>query len=180
MIRETKADLMQEVERLQRRIAKLEAKGGAPDRGEQIVGERQYRAIVQTSLDGFWIHDMEGQFLDFNDAYCRMTGYSRDELLGMRISEVEALENPEEAASRLRKVLEQGYDRFATQHRRKDGAIIDIEASATYLDVGGGQFLVFLRDITERKRAEEELRSVSLYARSIDRSEFRPFGDDKP
>ncbi len=158
---ETKAELMQEIKRLQRRIAKLEAKGGAPDKGEQMVGERQYRAIVQTSLDGFWINDMEGRFVDVNEAYCRMTGYSREELLRMRISDVEAVEKPEETARRMRRVLEQGYDRFETRHRRKDGAILDIEASASYSEAGGGQFLVFLRDITERRRAEEELHAAN-------------------
>ncbi|MGA2112540.1 MAG: PAS domain S-box protein [Anaerolineales bacterium] len=149
---------MQEIERLHGRIAKLEATGGARDKGEKMVGEGQYRAIFQTSLDGFWINDTDGRFVDVNDAYCRMTGYRREELLRMRISDVEAVEKPEETARHMRRVLEQGYDRFETRHRRKDGAIIEIEASASYSDARGGQCVVFLRDITERKRAQEGLR----------------------
>ena len=49
-----------------------------------------HRSLMQTALDGIWINNLEGQILDLNQAYCKMTGYSRDELLKMSISDIEA------------------------------------------------------------------------------------------
>ncbi len=129
--------------------------------------EEEYRTILRTTMDGFWITDIQGRFLDVNDAYCRLIGYSRDELLNMRISDVESAERPEETAARIQRIMETGGDRFETRHRCKDGRIIDIEVSVNHTEVGGGQLFVFLRDITERKRAEEALRQSEEKYRNI-------------
>jgi PAS domain S-box-containing protein len=123
----------------------------------------EYRTILHTTMDGFWIADMQGRFWEVNDAYCCMIGYCRDELLTMRIQDVEAVERPEETARRIQKIMEVGGDRFETRHRCKDGRIIDIEVSVNYMEVGGGRMFVFLRDITDRKRTEEELRKRELF-----------------
>jgi PAS domain S-box-containing protein len=154
-------ELLQKIERLERHVAELEAERSLPGQGQELAGEERYRTIVQTSLDGFWINDLEGRILDVNDAYCRIIGYGRDELMRMRIPDVEAVEEPEETARHIEKILRQGYDRFETRHRRKDGAIVNIEVSATYSGAGGGQLVVVIRDITERKRAEEALRKLN-------------------
>lgn len=120
--------------------------------------EEEYKTILRTAMDGFWLVDKQGRFLDVNDAYCRLIGYSRDELLKMRIQDVEAAENPEETAQHIRRVMKIGRDRFETRHRCKDGRIVDIEVSVNYMDAGGGRFFVFLRDTTEGKRAEGAMR----------------------
>jgi len=118
--------------------------------------EEEYRTILRTTMDGFWIADIQGRFLDVNDAYCHLIGYSRDELLTMRISDVEAIERPEETAQRIQRIMETGGTRFETRHRCKDGRMIDLEVSVNYAKIGDGRLYVFLRDITERKRMEEE------------------------
>jgi PAS domain S-box-containing protein/putative nucleotidyltransferase with HDIG domain len=125
---------------------------------ERKQAELEYRTMVRTTMDGFWLTDMQGHFLDVNDASCNLIGYSRDELLNMSIPDVEAIEKSEETAKHIRKIEEVGHDRFETQHRRKDGGIVDVEISVNYLPVGGGRMVVFVRDITESKRMEEELR----------------------
>jgi len=124
---------------------------------ERRKTEEEYKTILRTSIDGFWITDMQGRFLEVNDAYCRMTGYSREELLKMRISDIEAREKPEETAQRIRKIMNTGGDRFETRHKRKDGRILDVEISVNYFKETGRMY-VFTRDIMERKKAEEELR----------------------
>ena len=125
---------------------------------ERKQTEERYHTIVKTSIDGFWIADMQGRLLEINDAYCRMIGYSRDELLKMKITDIEAIEKPRETAQRIRKVIKTGGDRFETKHRHKDGKIINVEVSVNYLPVEDGRMVVFLRDITERKRVEKEMK----------------------
>lgn len=120
---------------------------------ELKASENRYKTILRTSLDGFWLTTADGRFLDANDAYCRLIGYSYDELLRMRVQDVEAAEKPEETERHMRRIIETGADRFETRHRRKDGKILDIEVSVNYMSLAGGRFFVFLRDITEEKRA---------------------------
>jgi PAS domain S-box-containing protein len=130
----------------------------ARDITERKRAEEEYRTIISTALDGFWITDMQGRFLDVNDAYCHLIGYSREELLKMGVPDVEAVEKPEETARHIQKVIETGHDRFETHHRCKDGRIVDVEVSVNLQSSHGGRLYVFLRDMTERKQAEDALR----------------------
>ena len=115
------------------------------------------RNILETSLDGFWRVDRQGHLLDVNPTYCLQSGYSREELLAMQVSYLEAKEDPAETAMRIRHLVETGHDQFESRHRRKDGSIWDVEVSTTYRDAAGGLLCVFLRDITERKRVEAQV-----------------------
>ncbi|MCK9364387.1 MAG: PAS domain S-box protein [Syntrophales bacterium] len=130
----------------------------ARDVTEKKRTEEQYKTIIQISLDGFWITDAQGHFLDVNDAYCRLIGYTRDELRNMSVTDVEANETPEDTARHIRKLMESGYECFETRHKSKEGRPIDIEISSNFLPVDGGRFFSFLRDITDRKKVEEAQR----------------------
>jgi PAS domain S-box-containing protein len=103
---------------------------------------------------------MEGRFLEVNDSYCRLIGYSREELLKKRISDIEAMEKPEETAQRIQKIMKTGGDRFESKHRCKNGRIVDTEVSVNYMKEAGKMF-VFIRDITERKKSEGDLKKLN-------------------
>ena len=118
--------------------------------------ERNRTIILQTAMDGFWMVDMQGNLREVNETYCRMSGYSQQELLSMKVSELEAFETDEDVANHIKKVILTGSDRFETIHRRKDGSIFYVEISTQYRsDVG--KFVSFLRDITEQNRYQEDL-----------------------
>jgi PAS domain S-box-containing protein len=123
--------------------------------------EERHRTILQTAMDGFWMADMQGRLLDVNETYCRMSGYSAQELLNMNISDLEIIETPEETSFHIRKIMMQGEDRFESRHRRKDGSIFDVEVSVQHRSGKGGRNVAFLRDITERKQAEEALHQAN-------------------
>ena len=121
--------------------------------------EERHRTILHTAMDGFWLVDMQARLLEVNEGYCRMSGYSAQELLAMRISDLTVDDTADDTATRIKRIMAQGESRFESRHRRKDGGIFDVEVSAHYRPTEGGRFVGFLRDITERKRAEEELRA---------------------
>jgi signal transduction histidine kinase/CheY-like chemotaxis protein len=79
----------------------------------------------------------------------------------MRISDIEASEMPEEVEAHIRHVIATGADQFETRHRRKDGSIFDTEVSVHYIDSGGGLLVSFCRDITERRRRDQEIRRLN-------------------
>jgi PAS domain S-box-containing protein len=139
----------------------------ARDITELRMKERDYSTFIQTSFDGFWSCDTSGHFLDVNWALCQMLGFTRDELLGMCIADIEASENPQNVADHIQKIIQTGSDRFPTHLRRKDGTLIDAEISTQYIEAPNARFYVFIHDITERKRAEEALRDSEQSFREI-------------
>ena len=142
---------------------KLKGQGTHTSRTSEHVSQRpmiDYVTIISTALDAFWITDLQGRICEVNDSSCQMMGYTRDELLAKSIADIEVSETPEETAQHLKKLVEQGYDRFETCLRHKDGQIIHCEISAKCSSFNGRQIVVFSRDITERKRAEEYIRRV--------------------
>jgi len=147
---------------------------------ERKRSEEKHRIILETALDGFYVVDLDTRLLEVNDSYCKLIGYTREELLKMSIPDTEAIETPEESARHVKKVVEQGYDFFETQHQCKDGKIIDVEVSAHYIDVEGGQLVVFVRNINERKRAEQSLiESEGKYRTLVENIPQKIFFKDK-
>ncbi len=123
--------------------------------------EERNRQIIHSSIDGFWRLDAQLHLIEVNEAYCRMSGYSREELLTMAVRDLEAMESPDEVAARTRRIIDNGSDRFTTSHRRKDGRIFEVEASIQFSSGGeGGEFAVFLRDVTEKRHLELQLRQA--------------------
>ncbi|MDG4867840.1 PAS domain S-box protein [Guyparkeria sp. 1SP6A2] len=116
-------------------------------------------SILATAIDGFFAADYSGRIRQTNPAYCAMLGYAESELLDLRIPDIEAAETQEETVAHIHKILEQGYDRFDTRQRRKDGSTIEVEVSVKAVTLGEeGMFYVFVRDIGPRKAAEASLR----------------------
>lgn len=118
--------------------------------------EEQFKVMIRTSLDAFLVTDLRGHILEVNDAYCKLTGYSRKELLRMSSADIAAVETPEDTAKHIDKLIETGSDRYEASKRRKDGRIQIVEVSSNYSKLNGGRIYSFLRDITERKQAEEQ------------------------
>jgi len=117
--------------------------------------ELRYRAVVETSRDGFWLVNRAGRLIGVNDAYSRMSGYSEAELLALSVPDLEAIEKPEETAIRIAKIFRDGFDRFETLHKRKDGSLWPAEITISLIPSLGDMF-IFIRDLTELKELEAE------------------------
>lgn len=128
------------------------------DRDQDLIEKTAeiYQSIIRDSMDGFWIVDMQGQFLDVNDTYCRLIGYSRRELLKMNVSDVESKKNKKGILEHIKKLKKTGKNRFLTQLEKSNGGVLDVEISATYAKHLGGLVVVFLRDLTGVKQTAND------------------------
>ena len=122
---------------------------------ERVAEQERFRAVLDAAADGFWITDGYMGFEYVNAAYCEMTGYSVEELLAMRVSDLNADLSRDEIVRKHADAREQGHVSFETKHRCKDGRMIDVDVVVTPF-AGGERFFTFVRDISERKRAEIE------------------------
>ncbi|MER2625630.1 MAG: EAL domain-containing protein, partial [Accumulibacter sp.] len=113
-----------------------------------------YRSLIEAAFDGYWLTDSGGRLLDVNDAYCRLSGYTRDELLHLSIDQIEAQEDTDDVAAHIVRVRRRGSDRFETRHRRKDGTSWPVEVSTCYSPEAGGQLVAFLRDLQPLRQTE--------------------------
>nr|MDQ3819796.1 PAS domain S-box protein [Acidobacteriota bacterium] len=131
--------------------------------GALRASEARYRLLFENNPQPMWVYDRETLgFLAVNEAAIQHYGYSREEFLAMTIKDIRP---PEDVAPLLDSVSQMvpGLNEGGTwRHRKKDGTIIYVEVNSHTLPFVGRQAeLVLPNDITERKRAEDELREIT-------------------
>lgn len=115
----------------------------------------QYNSVIE-STDGFWQLDSEGRFLDVSECYCKLSGYTEQELLGMMISDVEASDHKGDLMYQLSTLNDVTNSKvFESMHQRKDGTLWYVEILISF-NPQHDNFYVFLRDISKRKLNERE------------------------
>src|SRR5262249_23645194 len=134
--------------------------------GRQRVEDdlRRFRAAMNVSAEMIWLID-PGRvgILDVNDTVCSKLGYTREELLKMGPEDI--IEIPrEELVAMYRRLIESGEgDMVESWYRRKDGSRFPVEAFRRAVPSGTGHVIItVVRDITERRAAEEDLRRFRL------------------
>jgi PAS domain S-box-containing protein/diguanylate cyclase (GGDEF)-like protein len=126
--------------------------------------ERRFRRLVEQAADGFLVFDVEGNIVDANAGATRSLGYTREELLQLNLRDVDAALS-EDALGELCSEPARGQPvTVETVYRRRDGTTFPVEVRSGLLDAGGEPlFLALARDISERKRAEEQIAYLSRY-----------------
>ena len=132
------------------------------ERTEAILreSEERYRTLLESSPDPIVVYDMFGVATYVNPAFEQTFGLSRDELLGKQINFVPQENWPETKKAIERMLSGKKINLFETRRLTKDGKVLDVQISSTLYRGGTGQpvgNIVILRDISARKRAEEEL-----------------------
>jgi two-component system cell cycle sensor histidine kinase/response regulator CckA len=127
-----------------------------------------YQELFASSPDGILLIDADTQrVIECNEGACRQLGYTREEFVGLRISDYEALQTPEEIRTRVQDALRDGTAEFDTVQRTKTGELRDVHVWAkTFRLDGRVVFHAIFRDITERRRTDElqRLHSAALNA----------------
>ncbi len=127
-----------------------------------------FRTLLDHSNDAIEVLEPSTlRFLDVNEAECRTLGYSREELLGMSILDVDTGLTPELVKATVEILQQEGNTHFETEHQRKDGSTFPVEVHVTMVELDKTYMLSIARDITERKEAQELLRQSEEKLRAL-------------
>ena len=126
--------------------------------------EERFRGIFENARDGILLGDVETRQLMLpNPAMCRMLGYTEEELAGMNVDDIHPREDLAGVARQFEK--QSRGELLVAEHipmRRKDGSVFYADVTSVPLRLHGRSLLVGqFRDITERKKAEEEIRRLN-------------------
>ena len=125
-------------------------------RSEEALRMMQY-SVDHASDAIFWI-GKDGRFQFVNEAACKTLGYSREELLNMKLSDINPNYTESDWPKQWERVKSLGSNMLETSHLTKDGRTIPIELTVNYLEFNGQEFnFAYARDITNRKRLESQL-----------------------
>jgi PAS domain S-box-containing protein len=125
-----------------------------------------YRNLMENSIDAVYLISEHGRILNVNHVACEMTGYTRDELLSLTIDDVDP-NYPSEVFRDFWNSKDEGATvLFETTHRRKDGSVFPVEVNGISFSQDDERFLFGVaRDLTERRRHEEDLRRIEWMLR---------------
>ena len=130
--------------------------------------EERLRRLIEQAADALFVHNLQGNLIDANQQACENLGYTREELLSMTVADIEQNLDPRGLEGLWNEALSDGPVTIEGIHRRKDGTEFPVEVRVGLFEVEEGQLmLAAARDITERKRAEKELRESEERFRTI-------------
>ncbi len=121
-----------------------------------------FRNLIDQSSDAIEVVDPETlRFLDVNESACRDLGYTRDELLSLSVPDIDPVLDESLKARNEVELHKSGFVTFESLHQRKDGSTFPVEINLKRVELDRAYNVNIVRDITQRKRAEEALRQKS-------------------
>jgi PAS domain S-box-containing protein len=145
----------------------------AQKRAEQSIrqSEEKFRTLFESATDALFILDLEGNFIAVNKTAYERLGYTREEMLSMHLSRLDPPEFAAKVSARLQHVLNRGHAVMESAHLKKDGSVMPVEINARIIEYDGRKAVFsIIRDISERKRAEEQLADLNARLQTLIRS----------
>jgi len=133
--------------------------------------EEKYRELFDTCPDGIAITTLEGEFLDANQSYLDMLGYTLEQLNGMTLRELTPAKWHEAEAESIQSLIPtKGFGTFEKEYIRRDGTVFPVSVTGWIITDAKGnpeKLGAFVKDITERKRAQEALQESEEKYRNL-------------
>ncbi len=122
--------------------------------------EKRFRAIIEQATDAMYLTDMDGNIIDVNKQACESLGYTREEFLKLKVTELDVeYDETEKIKASFDKMKPNENFTFESVHRHKNGKSFPVEISSSIIELDGSQKVIgFVRDISERK--ENELKVI--------------------
>lgn len=126
---------------------------------ELSESEKRFRTIIEQATEAMYLCDMDGNIIDTNQQACKSLGYTRDEMLKLKITDLDAEFNEnEKLKSKLREINLNEIQTFESVHRHKNGNKFPVEISSSLIEMDGSKMVLgFVRDISERKETEQKI-----------------------
>lgn len=135
---------------------------------EQLSSVAQrLQLLMDVASDGIHIHDLEGNLVESGDSFCRMLGYTKEEIATLNVADWDARFNKEELLNQFQIQVKKSLI-FETKHRRRDGTELDVEISSRGIQIDDKPYIyASSRDITERKEIEKKLNQAQHFVQQI-------------
>ena len=158
---------------------------GAPIQPETASGisprqDGHFRQLVEQASDAMFVYDFDERILDVNTAACEAIGYKREELLLLRMSDVDVGFDPIKGPKRWAELVPGEALTAESFYRRKDGSVFAAEARISVVEVDGGRMMLALvRDVSRRKSAEKLLQARAQQQQAVARFGAKALSEDK-
>ena len=146
---------------------------------ELFQSENRFRSIFEQAAVGIAYVDLKGQWLQFNQKFCSIVGYTREELMKLSFQDITYPGDLDTDLSLMRNILDGQIDNYTHEKRyiRKDGLLVWINLTKSLSRKPSGDpdyFITVVEDISKRKQNEEALQLASLYSRSLIETSLDP------
>lgn len=152
-------------------------------KAECELGEikERYTKLFHYSSDGIVIHDLDGNILDINPKLLDLVGYSKSEMLPLKISMLHPPEDLEKSKLAFEKIVKKGFVSFEINFKRKNGDVFPAEVSSSMFKIGEKKIIQgIVRNIARSKQVEKELiESRAMFEAIVESLPFDIFGLDK-
>ncbi|OPX60101.1 MAG: sensory histidine kinase AtoS [Methanobacterium sp. PtaB.Bin024] len=152
-------DLSNKLDALEKRIHELERQ--LADKEFQLEKSKLMMQLLDSATDSVFLHDFDGNFVYVNEAAYKTRGYTKKELLGMNLHDLDVPNYEKLIKPRIKDLMEKGEFTFETAHFRKDGSQLPVEVHSKIIRYKDKPLVLsYVRDITERKHIENALISA--------------------
>jgi len=115
--------------------------------------------ILSSTQDGYILMDSDAKIINVNNTYCTMSGYSKEELTGMCLSDLDQFFSKESIQKTLQKVIKDGSGRFEVKHIKKDKSVMALDVNIGAIQIDNKTMITaFYRDITAQRKARKALK----------------------
>ncbi|MBN1651151.1 MAG: PAS domain S-box protein [Bacteroidales bacterium] len=138
-----------------------------------LSSEKKFKFLFDYSSDEIFLADLEGRFIEVNKRACESLGYSRDEILFMKFTDIKTPKYRQQVSRNIQKIIELGKLTYETEHLTKTGALIPIEMKSRIINFNNKQAIISVaRNIAARKAMEHRMLSLMIETEEKERKRF--------